>query len=80
MVATGLGKYYVGYTSFSYIMSFWIFFNNIAPISVTIITKYTLYSVHALSLKGRLFPVRKFLLCAIAFAPCKLRVVLKIAD
>ena len=27
-----------------------------------------------------LFPVRKFLLCAIAFEPAKLRVVLKIAD
>jgi len=43
-------------------------------ITVIVYTRVVCASMHVL------FPVRKFLLCAIAYAPGKLRVVLKIAD
>ena len=46
----------------------------------TVIVAYIAYTRVVCASMHVLFPVRKFLMCAIAFAPGKLRVVLKIAD
>ena len=46
----------------------------------TVIVAYMAYTLVVCASMHVLFPVRKLLLCAIAFAPGKLRVVLKIAD
>ena len=46
----------------------------------TVIVAYMAYTRVVCASMHVLFPVRKFLLCAIAFAPGKLRVILKIAD
>ena len=46
----------------------------------TVIVAYMAYTHVVCASMHVLFPVRKFLLCAIAFAPGKLRVVLKVAD
>ena len=46
----------------------------------TVIVAYMAYTRVVCASMHVLFPVQKFLLCAIAFAPGKLRVVLKIAN
>jgi len=46
----------------------------------TVIVAYMAYTLVVCASMHVLFPVQKFLLCANAFAPGKLQVVLKIAD
>ena len=53
---------------------FFLTFITIVTVAYIAYTRVVCASMHVL------FPVRKFLLCAIAYAPGKLRVVLKIAD